>query len=57
MLCELLVEAYCLLSSEKKERNTECCGHGSVDEFISICGNALKFSNAVPSIYTDIFPP
>ena len=34
-----------LLSSDKSERNTACCGHGSMDEFISICDNALKCSN------------
>ena len=28
-----------------------------VDEFISVCGNALKFSNEIHSIDTDIFSP
>ena len=28
-----------------------------VDEFISVCGNVIKFSSEIPSIDTDIFPP
>ena len=44
------------LSPDKKERNTVCCGHVFVDEFISVCGNALKGSNVIPSIDTDLFP-
>ena len=32
-------------------------GRESVDELISACGAALKCSNAIPSIDTDLFPP
>ena len=57
LICAFLVEEYCLLSSERKERNTAWRGDDFVDDFISICGNLLKYSNEITSIYTDIFPP
>ena len=28
-----------------------------MDEFIDVYGNPLKFSNIIPSIDTDVFPP
>ena len=56
-MCELVVALSCLLSSDKKEWNTAWLGNGFVDEFISVCGNSLKCSSAIPSIDTDIFPP
>ena len=55
-MCEVSVAISCLLSSDKKGWNTSCCGHGFVDEFIYICVNVLKCSNAIPSIETDIIP-
>ena len=55
-MCEVVVAAYCLLPPEKK-RNTACRGHAFVDDFIYVYGNALKCSNAIISIDTDLFPP
>ena len=56
-MCAVVAAAYCLLSSNKKGLNNACCGHGFVDEFIYVCGNALKYSNVISSIDTDLFPP
>ena len=55
-MCEVVVAASCLLSSDKNELNTVCHGHGSVDEFIYVCGNELNFSNIIPSIDIYLFP-
>ena len=57
LLCTVELAASCLLLSDKKELNTACHGRESVDELISAFGAALKCSNAIPSIDTDIFPP
>ena len=57
LLCAVVVAEYCLLSSDKKERNTACRGRESVDELIYACGAALKCSNAISYIDTDLFPP
>ena len=57
LMCAVVVAEYCLLSSDKKERNTAWSGHSFVDEFISVCGNAVKCSNEIPSIDTDLFSP
>ena len=54
-LCEVVVAASCLLSSEKQYWNTAWRRHDFVDEFIPVSGNALKCSNAITSIDTDIF--
>ena len=56
-LCAAVVAVSYLLSYDKKKCNTAWRGHGFVDEFISVCGNALRCSNAITSIDTDIFPP
>ena len=57
LLCEVVVAASCLLSSDKKELNTAWRGHGFVDEFISVCFNTMKCSNAITYIDADLFPP
>ena len=57
LMCVVAVAESCLLSSDKKIWNTVCCGHGFLDSFISVCDNALKIFNALPSIGTDIFAP
>ena len=56
LLCAVLVAASYLLSSDKKELNTAFRGRESVDELISACGAALKCSNLIPSIDTNLFP-
>ena len=57
LLCAVVVAESYLLSSNKKEWNTACRGHGNKYELISDCGAALKFSNAIPYIDTDLLPP
>ena len=49
------MEASFLLSSYIKEWNTAWRGHHFVDAFISVCGNALKCSSAISSIYMYLF--
>ena len=57
LLCAVVVAASCLVSSNKKERNTAFRGRESVDELISAYGAALKSSNVIPFIDRDLFPP
>ena len=56
-LCAVVVSESCLLLSDKRDWNNAWCGHDFADEFITNLVNALKCSNAIPSIDTDIFPP
>ena len=56
-MCAVVVVASCFLSFKKEERNTSWCGNSFLDEFISLCGNVLKYSNETTSIETDLFPP
>ena len=57
LLCAVVVPVSCLLSSNKKERNTSWRWRDGVSVLIQAFGNALKCSNVIPSIYTDLFPP
>ena len=41
----------------ENEQNTAWCGHGFMDNFISVCGNALTFYNEIPLIDKDLFLP
>ena len=55
-MCAVVVTAYYFLSSYKKEWNTAWRWRDGVVELISAFDNALKISNAITSIDTDIFP-
>ena len=57
LLCDVVVTAYFLLFSDQKEWPTAWRWCNIVDDLISTFGAALKCSNAIPSIDTDIFPP
>ena len=54
MYAVLVAESY-LLSSDKKEWNTEWGSCDSVFGLISVFGTALKSSNEITSIETDLF--
>ena len=57
LLCAIVVAESCLMSSDKKERNTaqnvRNCGVVSIYVYIG----ALKLPNTMPSIDTYKFPP
>ena len=57
LLCAVVVAASCLLSSDKKEWNTAWLWRDGIGVLMSAVGNALKVSNVIPSIYTDLFTP
>ena len=56
-MCAVVVAESCLLSSDEKYWNAAWRWRDGVVVLIYAFGNALKCSNAIPSIDTDIFPP
>ena len=57
LLCVIVVEESCLLSSDKNESNVEWTFCACGVTFVSIFVGALELSNAMPSIDKYILPP
>ena len=51
LICAVVVTASFLLSSEKKELNTAWIGHSFLNEYIYVCGNALKCTSTIPFFF------
>ena len=56
-MCVVVVAASFFLKSDKKEWKSAWHWRDGVVKLISDFVNAIKGSNAIPSIYTDLFPP
>ena len=57
LLCAADESAYWLLPLDKNERNTEWCGFDAGTDTNAAYVVALKWSNTIPSMDTNIFPP
>ena len=50
LMCDVVVAASCLISSDKKELNNAWHCRDSVDDLLSAFGAALECSNTIPYI-------